>query len=378
MKPFVEKANYEDLADILALQKVSFQPLALVYDDNTLPPLVETLADIQHDFLNKIILKIVLNNRIVGSVRGSLEGKAGHIERLSVHPNYQKQGLGLLLMDAIEKQFSDAEFYKLFTGIKNFDNINWYERLGYQIVGEKNYSEKLSLVFMIKTVRKSLKIKVCGMREAENINQLIQLPIDYIGFIFYEKSARYVQLIPELINSELFNKIKKVGVFVNADIDFILKKIKEFDLNAVQLHGKETPQYLNELKIKNLKLNIINSELNIINNSELEIWKVFSVDDTFDFNETKGYEALADKFLFDTKTPLHGGSGQKFNWAILNQYEGNTPFFLSGGISAADTEGVKNIRHPQFFGVDVNSKFEISPALKNVPMLEKFISDLHF
>ena len=208
-----------------------------------------------------------------------------------------------------------------------------------------------------------MKIKVCGMRDANNIRQLIQLPIDYMGFIFYEKSARYVQLIPEIIHSELFNKIRKVGVFVNADIDFILKKIEEFNLNAVQLHGKETPQYLIELRIKSLNL---------------EIWKVFSVDDTFDFNETKGYEALADKFLFDTKTPLHGGSGQKFDWEILKNYNGQTPFFLSGGISAADTKGVKSIRHPQFFGLDLNSKFEISPAFKDVEMLRKFISNLQF
>ena len=186
-----------------------------------------------------------------------------------------------------------------------------------------------------------MKIKVCGMRDANNIRQLI----------------------PEIIHSELFNKIRKVGVFVNADIDFILKKIEEFNLNAVQLHGKETPQYLIELRIKSLNL---------------EIWKVFSVDDTFDFNETKGYEALADKFLFDTKTPLHGGSGQKFDWEILKNYNGQTPFFLSGGISAADTKGVKSIRHPQFFGLDLNSKFEISPAFKDVEMLRKFISNLQF
>jgi phosphoribosylanthranilate isomerase len=228
-----------------------------------------------------------------------------------------------------------------------------------------------------------MKIKVCGMRDANNIRELIELPIDYIGFIFYEKSARYVSLMPEIINSELFNKIKKVGVFVNADIDFILKKIKEFGLNVVQLHGKETPQYIEELKIKNLKLKGINASKDssfIIHHSslKLEIWKVFSVDETFDFNETKQYNALADTFLFDTKTPLHGGSGQKFDWEILNQYEGDTPFFLSGGISAADTEGVKNIRHPQFWGLDLNSKFEISPALKDVPMLEEFIKDLRF
>ncbi len=374
MKPIVEKANYADLEEILALQKAAFHRTTFIYDDVNLPPLVETLTDIQHDFLNKTMLKIVLDSKIVGSVRGSMEGKAGHIERLSVHPDYQKHGLGFLLMTAIENYFSEAEFYKLYTGIKSLDNINWYQKLGYKIIGEKTYSAKLTLVFMIKNVRNSLKIKVCGMRDAENIRQLIQLPIDYMGFIFYEKSARYVVEMPEIIHSDVFNSIKKVGVFVDADIDFMLKKIAAFELKIVQLHGKETPQYIDELKIKNSKLmthnSLKNSSLNV------DIWKAFPVDDTFDFNETKPYEGIADKFLFDTKTPLHGGSGQKFNWDILNQYTGRTPFFLSGGISASDTEGVKKIEHPQFYGVDINSKFEISPALKDVPLLQKFIEDI--
>jgi phosphoribosylanthranilate isomerase len=302
-----------------------------------------------------------------------------------------------------------------------------------------------------------MKIKVCGMREADNIRDLIQLPIDYIGFIFYDKSARYVSLKPELTGNKKFQDIKKVGVFVNAEIDFVLEKVKEFDLKVVQLHGKETPQYVGELNskicilnpkyleleskidlIKNdinidgsklkvmrqeffinrLKLSTINdknllankSKLDAIKhdlapidsktaiieqklerndarmgmienqlkklNSEFEVWKVFSIDDAFDFNETKPYEGFADKFLFDTKTPQHGGSGQKFNWDLLNHYTGNTPFFLSGGISASDTEGVKNIKHPQFWGLDLNSKFEIAPALKDTRLLHKFLFGL--
>jgi phosphoribosylanthranilate isomerase len=252
-----------------------------------------------------------------------------------------------------------------------------------------------------------MEIKVCGMREADNIRDLIQLPIDYMGFIFYEKSARYVALKPELKENKRFQDIKKVGVFVNSDIDFVLKKIKEFDLNVVQLHGEETPQYLLNLQEDNLALKInqieifktllktqnskvnqpntesnksgldldaIDLELDNINAQlDLEVWKVFSIDDNFDFNKTKHYEGFAHKFLFDTKTPQHGGSGQKFNWGLLNQYTGQTPFFLSGGISAADTEGVKNIKHPQFLGLDLNSKFEISPALKDTRMLHKFL-----
>jgi phosphoribosylanthranilate isomerase len=239
-----------------------------------------------------------------------------------------------------------------------------------------------------------MKIKICGMRDAQNIRDLMQLPIDYMGFIFYEKSPRFVAAIPDLaaIDGVISNhpahssRVRKVGVFVNADMGFVLSKIKKYDLNAVQLHGKETPQYLGELKIKNLELRANDVEKAskdsslIIHRSSLdvEIWKAFSVDEYFDFNDTKSYEQLADKFLFDTKTPQHGGSGQKFNWDLLKKYKGNTPFFLSGGISEADTEGVKNFQHPQFFGLDLNSKFEISPALKDVPMLNKFIDSVHF
>ena len=248
--------------------------------------------------------------------------------------------------------------------------------------------------------------------------------------------------------------LKKVGVFVNADLDFLLGKVREFGLNVIQLHGKETPQYIEELKTKYLKLNALGSKLKnfddafennsskldalreeilintaklnaignelvvnpakliaikndvamnlsrlnalknelatnaskisafknelAINASKMEVWKAFSVDNSFDFNETKSFDGFADKFLFDTKTPLHGGSGQKFDWAILNQYEGQTPFFLSGGISAPDVEEIRAIEHPMFYGVDLNSKFEISPALKDVPMLKKFVEDLRF
>ena len=210
---------------------------------------------------------------------------------------------------------------------------------------------------------KSLKIKVCGMRDAQNIADLLELPIDYIGFIFYEKSPRYVELMPQLIHFEKFKKINKVGVFVNADIDFVLDKIDKFGLNTVQLHGKETPQYLMDLRTKT---------------NEIHIWKAFSIDEQFNFDNTKPYEQLADAFLFDTKTPQHGGSGQKFNWDLLQNYKGGTPFFLSGGISAADTEGVKSVTHPKFSGLDLNSKFEICPAFKDIELLKKFIDSVHF
>jgi phosphoribosylanthranilate isomerase len=388
MKPIAIKANLEDLAEILALQKLTFQSEAIIYDDDKLPPLTETLADIEADFYLKTILKIVENDKIIASGRGSFDHNIVHIERLSVHPDYQQRGLGTVLIETLENYFPNPEFFKLYTGFKSLNNLRWYRKLGYEVIGEKQYNEKLMLHFMMKKKRNALKIKVCGMRNSDNISNLTQLPINYIGFIFYTKSARYVSVVPEIINTKAFDTIKKVGVFVDADIDFVLEKIKKFNLNVVQLHGKEAPQYIEELRIKSViardeatKLRGIGASKDssfIIHHSslKLEIWKVFSVDDAFDFDETKPYEQLADKFLFDTKTPLHGGSGQKFDWDILKKYEGRTPFFLSGGISAADTEGVKNIRHPQFYGLDINSKFEISPAVKNVPLLETFISDV--
>ncbi len=252
----------------------------------------------------------------------------------------------------------------------------------------------------IKKAARPLKIKVCGMRDPQNIADLVQLPIDYIGFIFYEKSPRYVIHVLDWATFEKLpnlKHIKRVGVFVNADIDFILDKIQKFDLNVVQLHGKETPQYLEELKTslrgtkqknEKLKAKSIQSEGHestsnyssfTIHHSPLtEVWKAFSVDETFDFEATTLYENIADKFLFDTKTPQHGGSGQKFDWDILKNYVGKTPFFLSGGISAADTEGVKSIAHPQLFGLDINSRFEISPALKDTGLLEQFIHAVRF
>jgi phosphoribosylanthranilate isomerase len=387
MKLVAIKANYEDCEDILALQKLAFLSEAAIYDDLTIPPLTQTLAELQADFSKKTILKIVQNDKIIASIRAGNKAGVVHIERVMVHPDFQKRGLGYVLMDGIEKAFDDVWAFKLFTGNKSFTNIDWYKKLGYSVVGEDVFvSPKLSITKMIKNTHKALKIKVCGMREAQNIKDLVQLSIDYIGFIFYEKSARYVQQIPDLGSDDGFKNIKKVGVFVNASIDFVIAKIKEFDLDIVQLHGNETTEYLYELEDYCLNASFLPYYYgtrgfyrvpdDYPKPKWVKIWKVFSVDENFDFQETVHYETYVDKFLFDTKTPQHGGSGQKFNWEILRKYTGMTPFFLSGGISATDIEAIKAIAHPQFYGLDVNSKFEISPALKDVPLLERFISEV--
>ncbi len=217
----------------------------------------------------------------------------------------------------------------------------------------------------------SLKIKVCGMREAANIAAVGALPIHFMGFIFYEKSPRFVTDATETLRS-CPEDLTRVGVFVNADIDYVLDKIIEFELNAVQLHGTETPLYVHDLAVFMWKKRKIQP------NVEVEIIKAFSVDADFDFNRTKDYEGLVDYFIFDTKSPLGGGSGIKFDWSILKKYTSDIPFLLAGGITETDVEAVLELaaETPQLYGLDLNSKFEISPALKDVEKLRGFIEKL--
>ena len=197
------------------------------------------------------------------------------------------------------------------------------------------------------------------MRDLNNINALIDLPIDYMGFIFHDKSPRFVSNdMIEILNTIDFKAVKKVGVFVNETIEYVLEKAAALNLHIVQLHGEETPQYLMTLRNKN---------------RNLEIWKAFSIDETFDFQRIIKYKGFAHKFLFDTKTANYGGSGLKFDWSLLKKYTVRTPFFLSGGISPTDTEGVNTLKHNQFHGLDLNSKFETEPAVKDVNAVKKFI-----
>lgn len=189
-------------------------------------------------------------------------------------------------------------------------------------------------------------LKICGMKYPDNILEVSQLLPDYLGFIFYEKSSRYFDgEIPEIPKS-----IKKVGVFVDAGFEEINSKIKKYDLDLIQLHGNETPEFC-----KNLK------------KEKIEIIKVFSVDDDFDFEILNEYENVCDYFLFDTKGKLHGGNGVTFNWQILDKYKSKKPLFLSGGIGIEEIEKIKTFNLP-IFAIDINSKFEIEPGLKNVQL----------
>ncbi|MDA8572916.1 phosphoribosylanthranilate isomerase [Flavobacteriaceae bacterium] len=204
-----------------------------------------------------------------------------------------------------------------------------------------------------------MKLKVCGMKYRDNILKVAALKPDYMGFIFYEKSLRFMcEDIPVLPND-----IKKVGVFVDASIEKIKEMREKFNLNAVQLHGHESPEFCQKLR-----------------NEHIEIIKVFSVENEFDFSKLKVYEPHVSYFLFDTKGPNQGGNGYSFDWTILQNYNSYTPYFLSGGIGLEDIEALnhfqKSAAAQQCYAIDVNSKFETKPAYKDSIKLKKFIETL--
>ncbi|NVK64801.1 MAG: phosphoribosylanthranilate isomerase [Flavobacteriales bacterium] len=194
-------------------------------------------------------------------------------------------------------------------------------------------------------------IKVCGMHSPDQVKQVEEFA-DYVGFIFYKHSQRFVESTP------VVSKAKKVGVFVNASLDEVRQSIAKHSLDVVQLHGNETPEFCQELK------------------TNVEIIKAFGVQPDFSFAETKAFEAQVDFFLFDTKTPGYGGSGKQFDWSLLSNYQGETPFILSGGLHPNALEEIQNLRHPQMMGLDLNSGFEIAPANKDVDLLRTFILQL--
>lgn len=207
-----------------------------------------------------------------------------------------------------------------------------------------------------------MKLKICGMKYPNNILEVGSLLPDYMGFIFWDKSARYCdETLPTLPQS-----IKKTGVFVNANVKEILEKVTKYDLQAVQLHGHESVTFCQELKN------------NLAKNSE--IIKVFSVDEAFDFNQLEPFETVSDYFLFDTKGKLPGGNGTTFDWKVLEQYPSQKPFFLSGGIGLDELDLVKQILKTDLpiHAIDVNSKFEIEAGLKDKEKLVRFKQKINF
>ncbi len=213
-------------------------------------------------------------------------------------------------------------------------------------------------------------VKVCGMRDPKNIEALLELPIDLMGLIFYKKSSRNVldSQAAEIVAAS-GDKVKRVGVFVDEDLDKVIQKVEKFKLEYVQLHGKETPDYCYDLLAKSAKTYGCSDELQLI--------KAFSVDEQFDFSITKGYTAYCKYFIFDTKGKNAGGNGFMFDWNLLKQYKGKTPFLLSGGIDAQSAETIKALSLPQLAGIDLNSKFEDSPAMKNIDLLKGFLTEIN-
>ena len=200
-------------------------------------------------------------------------------------------------------------------------------------------------------------IKVCGMRDGDNIREVEQLSIDWMGFIFYPKSSRYVSEVPAYLPT----KCKRVGVFVDASTDEIIKKIRDFSLDMIQLHGNESPEQISHLSPLTNHLSII---------------KAFNIATAEDLKSTASYTGLADYFLFDTKGPSVGGNGEKFDWSVLSNYEGDTPFLLSGGIGPDDAERILDYHHPKCIGIDLNSQFELAPGLKDVTTLSRFLNKI--
>lgn len=192
------------------------------------------------------------------------------------------------------------------------------------------------------------------MRDSENIRAIEQTKADLMGFIFHPKSPRFVASLPEYMPK----KQKRVGVFVNASLEQILAKAQKFSLEYIQLHGDEPPAFCSELKNRGLKV--------------IRALRIANADDII---RAESYN-MADLMIFDTKTELYGGSGKKFNWQLLENYKGCVPFLLSGGIRSDTFEEIKAFFHPQFAGIDLNSGFEIFPALKDVGKLNNFIEKI--
>lgn len=194
------------------------------------------------------------------------------------------------------------------------------------------------------------------MRDPENITQVAALKPDYMGFIFYEKSPRYAATLNP---AALPDHVRRVGVFVNASTPEIENRAEQYGLQALQLHGSESPETCQALRAKGY-----------------EIIKAFGIETAADLAQTAEYAECCDLFLFDTRTPAHGGSGLRFDWRILDLYNGKTPFLLSGGISDKNALEILNIEQPGFYGVDLNSRFEIEAGLKDAGLLERFIKTI--
>jgi phosphoribosylanthranilate isomerase len=191
------------------------------------------------------------------------------------------------------------------------------------------------------------------MRDADNIREVEMLGIDMMGFIFWPKSSRCVSQRPDYLPKH----VKRVGVFVDEDPEQVKRLAADYGLDYIQLHGQESPAYIFQL-------------------GGLHIIKAFNIATVEDLQQTQPYEGLVDYFLFDTKGKSVGGNGEKFNWDVLDAYQGSTHFLLSGGIGPDDAANVKAFHHPKCIGIDLNSRFEMTPGHKDINKLKRFLEQL--
>ena len=205
-----------------------------------------------------------------------------------------------------------------------------------------------------------MKLKVCGMKYPENMKAVIRLSPDFLGFIFYPKSPRYMaeSIKPEDVH-DIPSTIKKVGVFVNESVPEISKRMNEYGLDLVQLHGGESPDFCKQVKAMGVG-----------------VIKVFHIDASIDWEQLRNYQPFTDYFLFDTKSENYGGTGKSFNWEVLNGYDLEKPYFLGGGVSLENIDMVKKTGKNGPLVLDVNSKFETKPGHKDITLLTKLTEKL--
>jgi len=206
-----------------------------------------------------------------------------------------------------------------------------------------------------------MELKICGLTDEQNIYNIIQtVKFDYLGFIFHKYSSRFVkkQLTPETIK-RLPDDLKKTGVFVNSALADTLNVAEAYGLDTLQLHGDESPAFCASCKSR-----------------DYTVIKVFSIGKALNISLMDKYSEVCDYFLFDTAGTYKGGNGKKFNWMLLNEYTLEKPYFLSGGIAPEDVETIRSIKDPKFSGIDINSRFEVKPGIKDVNKIEKFSNQI--
>lgn len=205
-----------------------------------------------------------------------------------------------------------------------------------------------------------MKLKICGLNNPENIEQIAGLNPDYMGFIFYPGSRRYVSgdRIREIL-LQIPNSINKVGVFVNESLDNVKRIYNHFHLDYVQLHGDEDATYCAKLYL-----------------NQIPIIKAFCLDESFGFRKLDAYVPFCHYFLFDTKGLLPGGNGLKFNWNMMESYDLKVPFFLSGGIDEGDAGIISKLSYEMLHAIDINSKFEMKPGTKDIRKVKRFFTEI--